>query len=372
MFYAIFAIRDLKIMKKFILIVTCAFMALSLQNAEAQSSGSVTFDKTTHNFGDILHKSGPVSCSFKLSNDSDKPVVIYNVVSSCGCTDVKWTREPIRKGGTGSVSVTYSNDEGAFPFEKSLTVYVSSEKKPVILKIRGISVTEKKPLSEMYPVHVGPLALTDKGFKVGNLEQGESKTESVLVANIGNSPLHLKFEDVSEHLSIQVKPNPIPANSTAELFFTVEASRDLWGKNLYWAVPVCNGNAFKSQKIGFTAFTKENFSHVSYEKKQKGANPKFTSSTFNAGFIKKGSTIKADFTFVNVGKEPLHIYKIDVDAKKWSSTTISDTNPGRQNSFSVEIDTTGMSEGEFLSIITLTTDSPLRPIVNVFVSGWIE
>ena len=133
--------------------------------AQEKIGESIEIDRTVHNFGDIILNSGPVSCTFTLKNVGTKPAVIYNVSSSCGCTDVTWTKEPLMPGKTGKVSVTYSNDEGAYPFDKSLTVYISDIKKPVILKVRGVSVAKKKPLAESYPVHFGVLGLKDKVFK---------------------------------------------------------------------------------------------------------------------------------------------------------------------------------------------------------------
>ena len=81
--------------------------------AREKIGSQLEVDKTVHNFGDIIHKSGPVSCSFTVTNTGNQPAVIYNVVSTCGCTNVEWTREPIRPGQSGKISVTYSNDEGA-------------------------------------------------------------------------------------------------------------------------------------------------------------------------------------------------------------------------------------------------------------------
>ena len=46
--------------------------------------------------------------------------------------------------------------------------------------------------------------------------------------------------------------------------------------------------------------------------------------------------------------------------------------PGEKVTFRVHLDTKDMKAGEALSIITLTTNSPLRPIVNLFMAGWIE
>lgn len=96
------------------------------------------FDRTVHDFGEVSVKDGPLSCVFTLSNDGEEDVSILAVVPSCGCTDVQWTREKIPSGGKGTVSVTYANDDGPYPFDKTLTVYLSDVRKPVILHIRGV------------------------------------------------------------------------------------------------------------------------------------------------------------------------------------------------------------------------------------------
>ncbi|MBP9998193.1 MAG: DUF1573 domain-containing protein [Bacteroidales bacterium] len=105
-------------------------------------SGSVDFDKKVHDFGKITTASGEQNCTFTLTNNSSEDVCILAVTSSCGCTKVSWTRELIAPGKTGTVSASYSNDEGPYPFDKTLNVYISGEKKPVILHLRGI-VTKK-------------------------------------------------------------------------------------------------------------------------------------------------------------------------------------------------------------------------------------
>lgn len=333
-------------------------------------------DKMVHNFGDILLDSGPVSCTFTVKNTGEKPAVIYNVASSCGCTDVEWTREPLMPGKTGKISVTYSNDEGAYPFDKNLTVYFSDVKKPVILKVRGVSVAKKKTLAESYPVHFGPLGLRDKTFKCGNLEQGGQKSEAVMVANISDRPVKVNFAEVSPHLTVNVTPNPIPAQSTAELSFTVTASRDLWGKNFYWASPVVDGKAVKEasgeSRLGFWAFTKENFSGLTDEEKSKGPRPMFGESTYSFGKVKKGETVHAEFTFRNEGKKDFCVYRVNADACCWSHSDIPVAEPGKSVTFRVHLDTANMPVGEALTIVTLTTNSPLRPIVNLFIAGWIE
>lgn len=100
------------------------------------------FDKTVHDFGTISLKDGPQSCTFNVKNVGSDSLTIYTVVSSCGCTDVEWTRETLAPGQSGFIKATYSNDEGTFPFDKTVTVYLSDMRKPVILHLRG-EVTNK-------------------------------------------------------------------------------------------------------------------------------------------------------------------------------------------------------------------------------------
>ena len=365
----------MNMLKRIIITVLTFVLASSILQGQIKIGDGIEIDKTVHNFGDILLDKGPVSCTFTIRNTGEKPIVIYNVVTTCGCTNVEWTKEPIRPGQTGKISSTYSNDEGPYPFDKSLTVYISDIKKPVILKLRGVSVEEQKPLAEQYPVHYGKLAIKSSDIKAGNLEQGGQKSEAILVANLSDSPLSVSFTDVSDFLSLQVSPNPIPAKSTAELLFTVTADRSLWGKNYYWATPVVNGRKELNkdgEAIGFWAFTKEDFSRLTDDQKAKAARPLFKESTFSFGKKNQGDTVHAEFSFKNEGKTDFLVYKVNADACCWSHSNIPIAKPGETVTFRVHLDTKGMPKGECLTIVTLTTNSPLRPIVNLFVTGWLE
>ena len=97
----------------------------------------IQFDKTVHDFGEISTKAGKQTCTFTVTNDSEDDLSILAVVPSCGCTDVEWPRETIAPGKSGKITATYSNDEGTGTFDKTLTVYTSAQKKPVILHLKG-------------------------------------------------------------------------------------------------------------------------------------------------------------------------------------------------------------------------------------------
>ena len=362
-------------MKRYIILILISAISLAAY-AQEKIGNNLEIDKNIHDFGDVLIENGPVSCTFTVKNIGQTPAVIYNVVSSCGCTDVKWTREPLRPGDSGKISVTYTNDEGPYAFDKTLTVYFSDVKKPYILKVRGVAHEKKKSLEELYGIKIGPVGIKETYIKCGNIEQGGMRSDFTTIANLSDKPVKVEFAEVSDHLAVKVSPNPIPAHSTAELEFTVKASRDKWGKNNYWAVPVIDGKRYTAsngdKRLGFWAFTKEDFKSLSEEEKSKGSRPMFESSTWSFGKIKAGETVHATYEFTNKGSKPFCVYKVDVNACKWSHSDISVAQPGETVNFRVHLDTTNMPKGEALAIVTLTTNSPLRPIVNLFISGWIE
>ena len=208
----------------------------------AEVKDIISWDKTVHDFGDVSVKDGPLSCTFTVTNNGTEPVTIFEVVSSCGCTDVKWSREKIQPGKTGTVSATYKNEDGPMPFDKTLTVYISGVKKPVILRLRGVVHEKKKSLAELYGAQkLGTFGMKTREFQAGTVRQGLSVSETAQVANLGKAPLKVSFADVSDHLSVSVSPNPIPAGKVATLSMTVQSAPGVYGRQTYRATPVLDG-----------------------------------------------------------------------------------------------------------------------------------
>lgn len=118
---------------------TLALLFLLLQSL---IGGRAEFDKTLHDFGTFTEKDGPQQCVFTVTNRGSEPLTILSAVSSCGCTGVRWTRASIAPGESGTIEATYSNEDGPFPFDKTVTVYLAGIKKPVVLHLRGV-VTKK-------------------------------------------------------------------------------------------------------------------------------------------------------------------------------------------------------------------------------------
>lgn len=362
-------------MKKIMLLAAALLSVAFSVNAQTVFGGVVSVDRTVHDFGDLFLKTGPVSCTFTVRNVSDKDAVIYSVVSSCGCTDVKWTREALKPGAEGTITATYSNDEGAYPFDKTLTVYVSDVKRPIILHLRGVVHDRKKPLAEMYPAHIGPAGLRSLEIKGGNLLQGESKSGEFTVANLSSKPFSIDFKDVSDGL-VLFPEGPVAAGQTGRVRFTVKADRSRWGTNEYAATMVCGGRP--AGKIAVKAVTKENFSNLTKADRALAAEISLDRSTFTFDPCRIGTSFTASYNVTNTGKSPLVIYKVETDSPGIVSVPgnvrlhPSSLAPGKSAVISFKVDTSGLQAGEQLYMVTLYTNAPLRPMVNIFVAGFLK
>lgn len=361
-----------------------AFSAFSAAQVKTEGSkitidGNVELDKVIHDFGDVLLSDGPLKCSFNITNISGKPMAIYNVVTSCGCTDVSWNKEPILAGKSGKISATYTNNDGPYPFDKTLTVYFSNLKKPVILRLRGTAHSKKKSLEELYPIHFGELGIKSISFNTGNISRGNQRGDIIDVANLSGKPIKVSLADLSEGLKAEIRPNPIPARSVAAITYTVTAENGKWGRMQYYMSPLVNGNALSAKaegkeanKITVTAFIKEDFSGWTKAMKDKAAQPVFENSNYSFGKVKKGALLKASFKFTNKGKSALEIYKAETDTEGAAVEALPAVPAGKSGIVNINIDTGKIPKGETLIIVSLVTNTPIRPTISLFISGAIE
>ena len=301
-----------------------------------------------------------------------EPIAIYEVVTSCGCTDASWTREPLQPGKTGTISATYKNEDGPVPFDKTLTVYIAGVSKPIILRLRGLVHEKKKSVAELYGAEkLGTMGLKSLNYKVSNILQGESSSDEAKIANLGTKPMKVTFTDVSPNLTIEVVPATVPAGETAALRFSVKSDPNLWGKHVYQATPVVNG-VKAAKPVNVSALTRGNFNTWTADQRKNASQCIFDESTVSFGDVKAGTKVKATFTFTNKGKSALKFYSLDADTEGFSGTLPGETAAQGKGSIPVTLDTSALPKGETVVMLTLTTNCPSRPIINLFLVGLVK
>ena len=335
----------------------------------------VRFEEKTHDFGDLTIADKSVSCSFKFTNISKKPVVVHNVVSSCGCTVPKWTRQPVKPGETGTIDVTFKNDQGAYPFSKSITAYISGINRPVILHIKGVVYAKKLTLKEMYTHTIGGvLGTRETTLALGNMYQGKSRSDATSIANLSGKPVKVQIVTEDEALSVAVVPNPIPAGSKASLAYTVNTMKGekKWGNSEYTFGFILDGNKAE-EKMKVVTTIADNFDGYTQAQKERGPVPAFEQGYWELGEIVKGEVFEHTITVKNTGKSQLVIYKIDSDDGRAAVLTDAPLKiaAGKSAKIKIKYDTSTL-QNEFVSIVTLTTNSPLRPRLDFFINGAVK
>lgn len=333
--------------------------------------GIVNIDKTVHDWGDVTVSDGPLSCTFTLENISSKPVTVTKVVKTCGCTSVTWPKESFAPGEKAQISAVYSNDEGAFSFDKTLNVYFEGVNRPLILHLRGDVHEKKLPLWQTYPIHFEGLGLKSGTVGVGNVLQGEQVGTEFTVANVGNSPIVLEWADMPVQLGITPRKQTIEAGATARVVVSVQSDRALWGLNEYRATPVVNGH--KSEKdVVFRAVTRENFAR--WSAKQLEDAPVASQHALNeVESVHRGEKLVADFELKNTGRSLLRIYKMDYDSTQVEVLkSVGSVQPGGAEVFSFRVKTEDFaSDSDALCVVTLYTNDPKHPIVSFYIEAII-
>lgn len=106
----------------------------------AQNGPKIEFKakENTIDYGVVSKKKDNGIRSFEFTNTGDTPLIITNVLSTCGCTVATKPTEPIMPGKTGKIGIKYNMTPG--PIRKTITVEsnaVNYEGGIIVLKIKG-------------------------------------------------------------------------------------------------------------------------------------------------------------------------------------------------------------------------------------------
>ena len=131
-------------MKKLLFLFFSLFVTLG---AVAQKPGKeepeISFQEAEFNFGEI-QEGKKVEYIFTFTNTGTKPLLISEVLVTCGCVTAELPVKPITKGNAGRIKVVFDSMNKVGQQNKVLTVFsnaVNSEEK---IKVVGKVLPNKK------------------------------------------------------------------------------------------------------------------------------------------------------------------------------------------------------------------------------------
>jgi hypothetical protein len=113
-------------------IFTLSFLMLLGLSTNAQE---FKFEQEIINYGKIA-KGENGEKTFVFTNIGDKPLIIKDIKSSCGCTVPKKPESPIMPGNKGEIKVSYDTKRLG-GFAKAITIFSNAKNPKKVIKIKG-------------------------------------------------------------------------------------------------------------------------------------------------------------------------------------------------------------------------------------------
>lgn len=279
----------------------------------ATAQPKASFDKTTHDFGTVLWKN-PVTATFKVTNRGDKPLVISNVTTSCGCTVAEWTKEPIAPGKSGLVSSTF-DAKAIGRFQKSVGIYCNAATKPVYLSIRGEVTADPKNYTFTHPFQIGAIRLDKQELEFEDANMGDMPFIELKVANTSDKVYTPVLMHLPPYLTAVATPEKLSRNATGKIKVTLNTEKlpklGLTTASVYLS-------RFPGDKVGeeneipVSAVLLPDFSHVSQQEKLNPPAIWLSAQEVELGAL--GADEKKSYTIVvkNTGKSDLDIRDLQV------------------------------------------------------------
>lgn len=296
-------------MKRSVLIFCLTAFMLPLMSQTVQPK--ISFDETTHDFGNFKEADGTVTHQFEFVNTGGSDLIIQNVSASCGCTAPSWTREPVPPGGKGFVAATYNPAGRPGTFRKYVTVISNSNPGSVRLTIAGEVVPKPKTIEDDYRYAMGPMRLKSNHLAFGNLKNTSAVEKRLEVINNSDQDVKVAFQKVPQHVVIAMQPAVLKPKQKGEIVATYNAPlRNDWGFVIDRMNLDINGTSDRTYSLVISANIEEDFSKLSEAELAIAPAINVDNVEFNFGKITQGAKVEHTYVLTNSGKSNLQIRKV--------------------------------------------------------------
>jgi hypothetical protein len=263
---------------------------------------------TEHDFGTFKEEAGRQTFDFIVTNTGTEPLVIQNVVASCGCTTPEWTKEPIPVGAKGKITAIYDPKDRPGPFNKNLSVYSNTKPVPLQLVIKGEVIPHEKSVEELFTFAVGGVRFESNHLAFTNIKKTEKKMRVMQMINTLAEPVKVEFDAVPAHLTLKSNPETLKPGQKGMVEGTYDATKNGgWGNVSDMVKIKLNGVPQENLFYYVSANLVEDFSSLSKEELENAPVFKVESTTVDLGKIKGSTQNDVEFKFKNDGKSDLMI-----------------------------------------------------------------
>lgn len=340
----------------FIILLTLVSGSIFAQNPIT----TVEFTPALWNFGQIAELDGVVSHVFKYRNTGDKPYVIYEIATSCGCTTPSYDRSPLMPNQEREMTINFDPVNQPGPIEKTIMVRGNIEGGTTVLKIRATVEPRPKTIEDDYPVALTDgVRLQDIVLEIGTSPNSKTSTATLGIVNTSNKPIKITLAKEKLPAWINAKPQSetLSANQKSNIIVTLTPNDKMWGRYAFVMPILVNGRSQFLNPTGNTIFV-EDFPATSSSTTQ--ARASLSTYFYHFSTIKQNSTHSYKFTIKNSGTTTLHLRYFDHSENISVESDKHTLTPNQVATVIIKPLTTKI--GPINEIIRIITNDPIKPV----------
>ena len=281
---------------------------LSALLALPASAQKITTQHEVVDCGQVVF-SKPVTAEFVLKNDGRKPLVINNVLKSCGCTEVDYPKTSIAAGESFVIKAVYDAKQMG-TFTKQVCLYTNADEEPFILSMRGKVVGSVVDFAGSYDEMLGAIKSDAQEVEFDDVNRGDRPVQRIHIFNPTDEVLEPVVMHLPDYLHAFVSPSKVAPRHSAEISFVLDSKklRDLGLNQTYIYLGERPGDKVAPEKeIVVSAVLLPGFENMTPAKKALAPKIEMSATDLNLGRFNGKKKLKGEILITNKGKSELDI-----------------------------------------------------------------
>ena len=322
----------------------------------------LAIDRDVANMGEIMFQL-PSKVNFTLRNTGTDPLSITEVIPSCGCTAVDWTRELIAPGAEGTITAVY-DAKMLGVFQKDLEVYTNASDEPVYLHIQGRVVSKLSDYSGSFPIDLGNVRLNINNIEFDNVNRGDHPMVELQIVNLGRKSYKPYLMHLPSYLSAQYFPETLSGGRIGKIMLTLDSEKlhqmGLTQTSIYLARKV-GDKVSEDNEITVSSVLLPDFSSLSAKDRDQAPHMELSADTLDMGELGRKRKKSMTVLVSNKGKRTLEIRTLQV-FNKALAVGLSDRNiePGETAKLKVTVLAKYLNKVKSSPRVLLITNDPAR------------
>ena len=251
----------------------------------------------------------PVTAEFVMKNEGNKPLVIHNMLKSCGCTEVEYPKKSIAAGESFVVKAVYDAKQMG-TFNKQVCLYTNAADEPFILSMRGRVVSNVVDFAGPYNEMLGEIKSDVQEVEFDDVNRGDRPVQRIHIFNPTDQMMEPVVMHLPNYLQAQVSPSKVAPRHSAVVTLVLDSKklRDLGLKQTSIYLGERPGDKIAPEKeIVVSSDLLPAFDNMTAAKKALAPKAELSTTNLDLGSFGNRKKLKGEVLITNKGKSKLEI-----------------------------------------------------------------